>query len=139
MGEGKNVRNNRSNYDLQYPATNYNVSFDTNKIIVEGAAAWNSGKKDDDKVFIPFAKTTLEDWKTKPFVVGNIRDGSCPEGSGSAVFDRLEQHLASRRAMELVRDKFINTDPEYTIAQVAANGFALAFYQDTADLIACFQ
>ena len=100
MGKGKNDRNNRSNYDLQYPATNYNVSFDTNKIIVEGAAAWNSGKKDDDKVFIPYAKITLADWKTKPFAVDNIRDGSCPEGSGSAVFDRLEQHLASRRAME---------------------------------------
>ena len=72
---GKNVRNNRSDYDLQYPASNYNVSFDTNKIIVEGAAAWNSGKKDDDIVFLPYAKTTLEDWKTKPFAENNIRDG----------------------------------------------------------------
>ena len=111
MGKNdKSVRNRRSKYDLQYPRSSYDPeSFTADEIIVEGVAAWNSGKKDCDQAFISFAEDTLDEWKALvPFAAGNIRDGSCPEGSGSAVFDRLEQHAASGRVMERLSSFYDN-------------------------------
>ena len=75
---------------------------------MEGVAAWNSPKKDRDRAFLSFAKALLEEGKALDFAVGRIRDGSCPEGSGSAVFDRLEQHAASGRVFETLSSFYDN-------------------------------
>ena len=95
-------------YKLKYD--NYDLNYDTDKVILVGAAAWNSVDEADDKAFVGWANEKLDGWRQKVFVADNIVRGICPRNKdghkdGPAVLNKLEDDHFARRKEEISRDQ----------------------------------
>ena len=96
-------------YTLKYK-DDYDLNYDTDKVILVGAAAWNSVDEADDKAFVGWANEKLDGWRQKVFVADNIVRGICPRNKdghkdGPAVLNKLEDDHFARRKEEISRDQ----------------------------------